>query len=304
MPSTESDYLRLQYDNSTRLTIRTETHRLFSESPDRLEAELLQHLRLHSGVSVLDAGCGPGRYHAAMADHGAAVFGVDTSAGMLREARDRAAAATIRAFGDAAEPPEPTDQSPSTAVHRRVRSGATGWYPVHVVQADAQTLPFADASFDRILAVHMLYHVPDRLRALREFRRVLRPQGLAVLATNGASYLARLAELHRDAAEAFGYTPSEGDGARFTLEDLALVRQVFPHAERYVLSNALVFHEAEPLVRYYASGVVDRIANRPADNAHRPALIEAVRKRVQAIIHEEGAFRDPKDYGMFVAEVP
>lgn len=270
MSSAQSDYLRFQYDNSSRLNIRTETHRLYSEFPDRLQDELLRHLKVHHAISVLDVGCGPGRYHPAISHHRATIFGVDMSAGMLREARARAAAA----------------------------------YPVRLVQADAQALPFADASFDRVLGIHMLYHVPDRLRALQEFRRVLRSKGRVVLATNGIRYLARLDALHRDAVQAFGYTPSAGDGERFTLEDLDLVRQVFPSAERYVLSNALVFHEAEPLVRYYASGVVDRIADRPADGGHRQALIQAVRERVQQIIDKEGVFRDPKDYGFFVADVP
>lgn len=57
-------------------------------------------------------------------------------------------------------------------------------------------------------------------------------------------------------------------------------------------------------MRYYASGVVDRIANQPADNAQRQPLTHAVRERVQAIIHQEGAFHDPKDYGFFVEDVP
>jgi ubiquinone/menaquinone biosynthesis C-methylase UbiE len=269
MSLARSDYLRYQYDDSTRLRVRIETHRLYSESPDRLQDELLQHLQLRPAVSVLDVGCGHGRYHAVIAKQDATIFGVDSSPGMLREARTRAAMA----------------------------------YPVHVVQADAQALPFMDASFDRVLAIHMLYHVPDRLRALQEFRRVLRSDGRVVLATNGARYLARLDAVHRDAAQALGYMPSAGDGERFTLEDVEPVRQIFPSAERYVLSNALVFHEAEPLVRYYASGVVDRISNPPADGAHRQRLIEAMRERVQGIIDQDGAFRDPKDYGFFVADV-
>jgi ubiquinone/menaquinone biosynthesis C-methylase UbiE len=269
MTSARSDYLHYQYDDSRRLRVRIDTHRLYSEFPDRLHDELLQHLQLRHDIRVLDVGCGPGRYHPAIAEYRAAIFGVDSSAGMLEEARVRAAAT----------------------------------YPVHLVQADAQALPFANASFDRVLAIHMLYHVPDRLRALQEFRRVLWPGGRVVLATNAARYLARLDGLHRDAAQVLGYTASTGDGNRFTLEDLDLVRKVFPSAKRHVLSNALVFHEAEPLVRYYASGLVDRIADRPADSVHHPKLIEAVRDRVQAILDQEGVFRDPKDYGFFVADI-
>ena len=40
---------------------------------------------------------------------------------------------------------------------------------------DAQQLPFPDAAMDAVLAMHMLYHVPDRPRGLAEMRRVLRP---------------------------------------------------------------------------------------------------------------------------------
>jgi SAM-dependent methyltransferase len=43
--------------------------------------------------------------------------------------------------------------------------------------ADAQELPFDDATFDVVTCNHMLYHVPDRDRALSEFVRVLRPGG-------------------------------------------------------------------------------------------------------------------------------
>ena len=49
------------------------------------------------------------------------------------------------------------------------------------VQADITRLPFADGSVDVIICSHVLEHVPDDRRALRELRRVLRPEGWAVL---------------------------------------------------------------------------------------------------------------------------
>jgi ubiquinone/menaquinone biosynthesis C-methylase UbiE len=51
------------------------------------------------------------------------------------------------------------------------------------VQADAQALPFADASFDTAMLVSMLHHVEEPAAALAEARRILRPGGrLAVVA--------------------------------------------------------------------------------------------------------------------------
>jgi len=55
---------------------------------------------------------------------------------------------------------------------------------VFLIAGDAQWLPFADASFDCILAMHMLYHVPDRDLAIAEMRRVLRPGGVLLALTN------------------------------------------------------------------------------------------------------------------------
>lgn len=43
--------------------------------------------------------------------------------------------------------------------------------------ADAEALPFADASFDLVYSYGVLHHTPDTARAIAEVRRVLRPDG-------------------------------------------------------------------------------------------------------------------------------
>jgi len=53
---------------------------------------------------------------------------------------------------------------------------------VEVVTSDCQQrLPFADASFDRALAIHVLEHLPDLPAALAEIRRLLKPSGRFVV---------------------------------------------------------------------------------------------------------------------------
>jgi len=49
------------------------------------------------------------------------------------------------------------------------------------VQAEVESLPFADATFDRILLVDAFHHVKDQSTALRELLRVLKPSGRLVI---------------------------------------------------------------------------------------------------------------------------
>ncbi len=71
------------------------------------------------------------------------------------------------------------------------------------LRADAQDLPFADSSFDVVIANQMIYHVPDPSRALREFARVLRAGGVLMASTVGPGHLR---ELFRIEASVFGPT--------------------------------------------------------------------------------------------------
>jgi ubiquinone/menaquinone biosynthesis C-methylase UbiE len=48
---------------------------------------------------------------------------------------------------------------------------------VHTAAAEAETLPFADESFDLVFGHAVLHHIPDLPRAFSEFARVLRPGG-------------------------------------------------------------------------------------------------------------------------------
>ncbi len=81
------------------------------------------------------------------------------------------------------------------------------------VVGSVQTLPFADNSFDVVIANYMLYHATDIDRAVGELRRVLTPEGLLMAATNGPAHLKEVVEIeqavmtddpHRNHGEIFG----------------------------------------------------------------------------------------------------
>jgi ubiquinone/menaquinone biosynthesis C-methylase UbiE len=105
--------------------------------------------------------------------------------GPLREALAGAPGPTLLDIGGgtgnyaralAAEGWEPVvlDRSPEMLA----RAAAKG---LQTVEADAERLPFADASFDAAMLVAMLHHVADPPRAVAEARRVVRPGGRVVL---------------------------------------------------------------------------------------------------------------------------
>lgn len=50
-----------------------------------------------------------------------------------------------------------------------------------VLNEDLQALSFADSSFDLFVALDVLEHVPDPMRALKEIKRVLASNGLAIM---------------------------------------------------------------------------------------------------------------------------
>lgn len=79
-----------------------------------------------------------------------------------------------------------TDLSLAMCQHLQAVPGA------RVLRCDAVRLPFADASFDTVVANHMLYHLNELTAALREFVRVLRPGGRVAVTTNGDNHLAEL----------------------------------------------------------------------------------------------------------------
>jgi ubiquinone/menaquinone biosynthesis C-methylase UbiE len=53
--------------------------------------------------------------------------------------------------------------------------------PIADVKLDVQHMPFEDNTFDWVLCNHVLEHVPDDRKAMREILRVLKPSGTAIM---------------------------------------------------------------------------------------------------------------------------
>ncbi len=110
--------------------------------------------RLLPAGSFLDAGCGDGRYLAALAALGPLperIVGVDIAESILDTARRATAVAGLE--------PE-------------------------LLRANLERLPLADAEFDLVVSVQVLEHLLDPAAGLKELARVLKPGGTLLLSTD------------------------------------------------------------------------------------------------------------------------
>jgi SAM-dependent methyltransferase len=78
--------------------------------------------------------------------------------------------------------------APERGIERRLRElpavdyvGADIDARLATERVDVVRMPYADASFDLVLCSHVLEHVPDDRSAIGEIRRVLRPDGTAII---------------------------------------------------------------------------------------------------------------------------
>jgi SAM-dependent methyltransferase len=77
---------------------------------------------------------------------------------------------------------------------------------VRTARADAESLPFSDASFDLVLGHAVLHHLPNLRRAFAEFHRVLRPGGRIAFAGEPSRLGDRIASVPKRGAHALAPT--------------------------------------------------------------------------------------------------
>jgi ubiquinone/menaquinone biosynthesis C-methylase UbiE len=94
-----------------------------------------------------------------------------------------------------------TDISPGMIATLRANAKRLG-LTVRASRADAESLPFADASFDLVLGHAVLHHVPNLRRAFGEFHRVLAPGGRIAFAGEPSRVGDRLAAVPKRSAMA------------------------------------------------------------------------------------------------------
>jgi len=223
-------------------------------------ADLIALLSLQPGSRVLDVACGTGIVARTAVHHTGAtggIVGLDLHAGMLAVARKQ----------------EPT--------------GA--W-----VQGSATVLPFPTSAFDVVVCQQGVQFFPNRLSALREMHRVLRPGGRVALVVWGPlAHNPGHAALAQELAHHMGTAVAAVLYTSFSLGDAEAFSQLLEQAgfRDVVLSRSvktLRFASPEAFVRVWVQGsVLGRAGVKVRDDVLK-AMIREVTAALRPYINAEG----------------
>lgn len=260
----DPNYLKnQQYNSADNLNARIRIHKLFSTNPKGVYKWFFDHAlaNIPQHASILEVGSGSGELWYVCKDDVPAGWDVtlsDFAIGILNDAKKKLEHVLFK--------PE-------------------------FREIDVQNIPYPDESFDAVFANFMLYHVPDRQKAIAEIRRVLKPDGVVLAATLGKAHMQEYHHLisrillddnlqHDIIAHAFGLENGE-----------AQLRQSFSQVELILYEDSLRVTEVEPMVDYFLSLGLPTITSE-----HVEKFTQAVRD----IIQTNGAFEIYKHTGMFI----
>jgi len=267
---TDQEYLITdQYRDASNLNARAELHRRFSTNAYGWFPWLFDTLEtLPSSARVLELGSGPGY--------------------MWKECIDRIPDGWNITLSDLSE------GMVDVAWRNLVVTGHAFKYE----QINVQSIPYPNETFDIVIANFMLYHVPDRVKALKEIRRVLRspdPEsgkggGHFIAATSGQRHLNELnAWLQKASPDK--YIPFN---SAFSLDNgLTQLEPFFSSVEIKRYNNELRVTEIEPLMAYIFSTT-------KAKDIPESAILE-IRRELEDILSREGEIRITTDSGLFLA---
>ncbi|MCY4073421.1 MAG: methyltransferase domain-containing protein [Chloroflexi bacterium] len=220
--SAQAEGIRRYYETDAYLRIEDETHAKYAVPKCDFVNWTLDTLAWQTDDTVLDIGCGRGNHYSQLVD--------------------RAPDITYYAL----------DLSPFMLLNHPAESD-------RLALGDALQLPYADGSFDVVMANHVLYHLDNIDRGLDEIKRVLRPGGKMLATTNSIHNLPELQVLFRRAivllsANGAHVHPPTLPSDSFALENgTRILARHFYAVVRHDLPGQLIFDDIDPAMDYLDS---------------------------------------------------
>ncbi len=161
--------------------------------------------------------------------------------------------------------------------------------------ADLQSLPMGTKTTDRVIAIHMLYHLPEPARGVAELARLVKPEGLVIAATNGTSHLRQLWSL---LARVFGTEPIDSTVKAFGAETgFPILRQHFIDVRWIQYQDVLRVTNPDHIMDYLVSCP-------PGEDADQDQLRLLSRAVDQTFDEGGGVMEITKDVGLFQCRIP
>ena len=260
---TDQKYLTQdQYKDASNLDARIVIHRKFSTNPQGWFNWIFDTLtQLPADSKILELGCGSGE--------------------MWKECVTRIPAGWVITLTDL------SDGMLDAAWRNLVPLGRNFKFE----QMDAQSIPYGDKTFDVVIANHMLYHVPDRKKALREIKRVLKDDGHLIATTIGKEHIKEIVQWLKYVN--INERPDKFSNP-FTLESgLEQLQNIFSQVKMSRYVDNLEVTEIDPLIAYIRSSI-------GATDLSEEKLDE-LKKELTAVLQKEGKIFITKDSGLFEA---
>jgi ubiquinone/menaquinone biosynthesis C-methylase UbiE len=261
----DKNYIKDQYCNGSNLSDRIQLHERFSTNKYGWMPWVFDQYEFSTDSRILEVGCGTGLLWQENIQRIPKCWNFilsDFSEGMVKKSR------TIFNQSD---------------------------LPFLFLNNDVQAIPFPGEEFDAVIANHMLYHVPDRPKALAEIIRVLKPSGVLYATSAGDKHLFEMYELLHQFTDDLPFFSDDFKNP-FSLDNgLEQLTPYFEQVSVHHYDDAFEVTEVPPLLDYLLSGRAKMIS-------HLRDELEVFLENVMT--ENKGMIRIQKFSGIFIARNP
>jgi ubiquinone/menaquinone biosynthesis C-methylase UbiE len=258
--------LKEQYSNSNKFMARIELHRRFRTNPYPWTNWIFDRIEFPKNAKVLELGSGNAllwKSNLNRIPEDAHILLTDFSEGMLNDAR--------KVLGDYSKR-----------------------FEFEIM--DAQEILYPNDSFDIVIANLMLYHIPNRKKAIAEISRVLKPEGALYASTYSNNNMIEFTDLLRKYDKNL-YNPIEPFAREFGLENGAeQLNKSFEVVEMVNYIDSLEVTEAKPIIDYMLS--FNSVKNMEGYN------LDGFKDYIDEVLGRDGVIKISKDTGIFIAKKP
>ena len=233
--------LKTQYLNAGNITARMNLHAEYSVNKQGWFNWIYEQSNIQTGQRILEIGCGDGRLWVDNKNNvrelsGLQVFLSDISDGMVNDAR-RNIEAEYASENGADSTAHKTGQSVSFKFNT----------------FDCADIPYRNNYFDIVLANHVLFYCDNIESVLKEVKRVLKPGGVFICATYGASHMKEISDLVTEFDKRI-VLAADNLYDKFGLDNGGdILIKHFNNVDIRKYNDHLLVDKAEPLIEYILS---------------------------------------------------